>query len=88
MKINKNLKFADFSYDEESKTFTVSDKNGNGVELNKVYAFSFMRFIVRMAQRNWLRNKKIVDKASYVMEELEKEDPENKNQMLMFDKEI
>ena len=62
MKINKSLKFADFSYDEESKTFTVSDKNGNGVELNKVYAFSFMRFIVRMAQRNWLRNKKIVDK--------------------------
>ena len=26
------------------------------VELNKVYAFAFMRFVVRMAQRNWLRS--------------------------------
>ena len=55
MKINKNLKFANFSYDEESKTFAISDKDGHGVELNKVYSFAFMRFVIRMAQRNWLK---------------------------------
>ena len=33
------------------------------VTLNKVYAFAFMRFVVRMAQRNWLRDKKSIDKA-------------------------
>jgi hypothetical protein len=61
MKINKSLKFADFSYDESSKTFTITDKNGNQVELNKIYSFAFMRFVIRIAQRNWLRTKKVVD---------------------------
>ncbi len=58
---NKSLKFADFSYDESSKTFTITDKNGNQVELNKIYSFAFMRFVIRIAQRNWLRTKKVVD---------------------------
>ena len=31
------------------------------IQLNKVYAFAFMRFVIRMAQRNWLRNKKPLD---------------------------
>lgn len=59
MKIKKELKNVAFEYDEEKKVFTLYDHEGiNGsVELNKVYAFAFMRFVVRMAQRNWLRPK-------------------------------
>ena len=61
MKIKKELKNATFEYDEETKSFTISgvDELYSTVELNKVYAFAFMRFVVRMAQRNWLRNKPI-----------------------------
>ena len=59
MKITKELKHAKFEYDEEAKKFLIIDaENGSSVELNKVYAFAFMRFVVRMAQRNWLRSKK------------------------------
>jgi hypothetical protein len=62
MKIKKQLKNATFEYDEEKKTFSISGEHPplrdtqNTVELNKVYAFAFMRFVVRMAQRNWLRS--------------------------------
>jgi len=58
MKIKKELKNVSFEYDEEKKVFTLYDHEGfNGsIELNKVYAFAFMRFVVRMAQRNWLRS--------------------------------
>ena len=87
MKINKSLKFADFSYDEGSKVFTITDKNGNEVELNKVYSFAFMRFVIRIAQRNWLRSaskfKKIVDKPPQ-NDIVSEEAPENPNQ-LFFD---
>lgn len=63
MKIKKKLKNAEFQYDEETKKFLIIDSENEGVvELNKVYAFAFMRFVVRMAQRNWLRNKKPLDK--------------------------
>ena len=68
MKIKKQLKNATFEYDEEKKSFTISTGDGlyTTVELNKVYAFAFMRFVVRMAQRNWFRQpnkfKKRVDK--------------------------
>ena len=63
MKIKKKLKNAEFEYDEETKKFLIIDsEDGGAVELNKVYAFAFMRFVVRMAQRNWLRNKKPLDK--------------------------
>ena len=69
MKIKKNLKYADFEYDEESKSFTIIDtEDGGVVELNKVYAFAFMRFVVRMAQRNWLRQKKLDKTAEDVVE--------------------
>ena len=59
MVIKKELKNATFEYDEDKKVFTLYDHEGlNGtIELNKVYAFAFMRFVVRMAQRNWLRSK-------------------------------
>ena len=55
MKIAKNLKYATFEWDDEQKEFTLSDKDGNNLTLNKVYSFAFMRFVIRMAQRNWYR---------------------------------
>tara|TARA_R110001583_G_scaffold8965_31_gene42442 strand:+ start:2441 stop:2749 length:309 start_codon:yes stop_codon:yes gene_type:complete len=97
MKIKKELKNATFEYDEEEKSFTISGAHptlrgvSNTVELNKVYAFAFMRFVVRMAQRNWLRNpnksKKLLDKAEATMVELEAEDVEDPDQMIMFNNE-
>ena len=84
MKINKQLKYAEFSYDEEHKTFTITEEDGNRVILDKVYAFAFMRFVVRMAQRNWLRNKKVVDKVDSVVVELENSQMEDPKQMVMF----
>ena len=85
MKINKQLKYAEFSYDEEDKTFTITEEDGNRVILNKVYAFAFMRFVVRMAQRNWLRKTaKKVHKAEEVIAELEEEETDNPNQMQIF----
>ena len=57
MKITKELKYAQFEWDEEDKAFTITEEDGNRVILNKVYAFAFMRFIIRTAQRNWLRPK-------------------------------
>jgi hypothetical protein len=76
MIINKKLKNAEFEYNEETKKFLIIDpENGNAVELNKVYAFAFMRFVVRMAQRNWLRQpkkiQKVLDKAVEDMVDLE-----------------
>lgn len=62
MKITKELKNATFEYDEVEKSFTIKEEGGE-ITLNKVYAFAFMRFVVRMAQRNWLRDKKSIDKA-------------------------
>lgn len=65
MKIIKELKNATFEYDEDKKVFTLYDQDGfNGtIELNKVYAFAFMRFVIRMAQRNWLRQIKKPEKS-------------------------
>lgn len=60
MKIKKKLKNAEFQYHEETKKFLIVDgQDGSSIELNKVYAFAFMRFVVRMAQRNWFRQKKL-----------------------------
>ena len=59
MQINKDLKYATFEYDESRKDFKIINDNGDSVTLNKVYAFAFMRFVIRMAQRNWLRGKPI-----------------------------
>jgi len=55
MKIERSLKYAKFEWDDENKTFTITQADGNKVCLNKVYAFSFMRFVTSMAQRNWFR---------------------------------
>ena len=101
MKIERNLKFAKFTYDEEDKSITIEtrsdakpDKNvefnptagdccdgeckghvetdeqyaervansappTNGrIHLNKVYSFALLRFVIRIAQRNWFRKLK------------------------------
>ena len=62
MKIKRELKFAAFEWDDEEKSITIETKrteephlvNGR-IKLDKVYAFSLMRFVVRIAQRNWFR---------------------------------
>ncbi len=67
--ITKKLKYADFNYDEKSKTFAIFTwgKEGRkaqeyGINLDKVYAFALMRFIIRIAQSNWLRQKRKLQK--------------------------
>jgi hypothetical protein len=84
MQIKKDLKYATFEYDESSKSFTIINDNGDSVTLNKVYAFAFMRFVVRMAQRNWLRGKpieKIIEKSD------ESEIKDNPDQMTFLEHE-
>ena len=78
MKITKQLKYINFEWNEEEKTFTITEEDGNRVTLNKVYAFAFMRFVVRMAQRNWLRAG--TQKASDRDTSLEDEPDENPHQ--------
>mgnify|MGYP003149296497 FL=1 len=68
MKIRRELKYATFEWDDEEKSITIETRSHeplradsethpvNGrIKLNKVYAFSLMRFVVRIAQRNWFR---------------------------------
>jgi len=82
MIIKKELKNATFEYNEETKSFTLSNKDTT-IELNKVYSFAFMRFVVRMAQRNWLRTKKSVDKV--VEDVVESEHVDHPDQMKIFE---
>ena len=74
-KITKQLKHAEFEYDEESKQFRVQDGEGNEVVLNKIYAFALMRFVIRMAQRNWLRSNKTIEELIEQEDEELEEDP-------------
>ena len=86
MKIVKELKYSTFEYNEATKSFLIIDtEEGGVVKLNKVYAFAFMRFVVRMAQRNWLRGKKMVDKRPDPVITLEDIEVENPKQMLIFE---
>lgn len=62
MIITKELKSVSFEYDESEKSFTISSKDGNVIELNKVQSFAFMRFIIRISQRNWFRKKPTEEK--------------------------
>ena len=88
MKIRKELKNVSFEYDEETKIFTIMEQDGfhGHIQLNKVYAFAFIRFVVRMAQRNWLKkphkNKKELDKTGDDM--LTYENLDHPNQMKIF----
>ena len=43
MKIKRSLKFGSFSWNDETKMFTIKYK-GNSIELNKVYAFGVNSF--------------------------------------------
>jgi hypothetical protein len=60
MIIHKRLKLREFWWDEENKWFAIADpvESKRYVTLNKVYAFAFMRFVIRMASRNWFRKVK------------------------------
>ena len=87
MKITKALKYATFEWDEETKSFTILEENGNRVILNKVYAFAFMRFVVRMAQRNWLRKKKITTHSDSIAVGLDSQTIDDPDQMIMFNDE-
>ena len=86
MIIKKELKNATFEYDEEKKCFYIDSKEGERIELNKVYAFAFMRFVVRMAQRNWLRQSKKTDKNFNKTTEdiLQSEDIDHPDQVYFF----
>jgi hypothetical protein len=54
MKIERKLKYGSFGWDDKVKKFTI--KHGEqSIELNKVYAFAFLRFAFSVAQRNWFR---------------------------------
>jgi hypothetical protein len=55
--IKKELKFASFQYNEDTNIFTVWN-DSEGFMFNKIYAFAFIRFVLRVAQRNWFRRKK------------------------------
>ena len=82
MKITKELKNVTFEYDEENKQFRVQDGEGNEVVLNKIYAFALMRFVIRMAQRNWLRSNKTIDEL--IEEDEEKLEALNPSQLTLF----
>ena len=56
MKIKRSLKYGSFSWNDETKLFTVEYKD-KSIVLNKTYAFSFLRFAFSVAQRNWFRAK-------------------------------
>lgn len=63
-KIVKELKFGRFTWDEEASIFSIECPKGNRIELNKVYSFALMRFIIRIAQKNFAKNilpKKSID---------------------------
>tara|TARA_Y100000592_G_scaffold64772_1_gene100844 strand:+ start:3037 stop:3297 length:261 start_codon:yes stop_codon:yes gene_type:complete len=55
-KITKDLKHARFTWDEKHGIFSVESPKGNKIELNKVYSFALMRFIIRIAQKNFAKN--------------------------------
>ena len=87
MIIKKELKNSTFEYDEEKKSFVIKGQNNQFIELNKVYAFAFMRFVVRMAQRNWFRGAKAPNKVK--QEEVSTIDEiENPNQLKMFESKL
>jgi hypothetical protein len=80
MKITKELKNATFEWSERTKTFSVTDSNNNTITLNKIYGFALMRFIIRIAQRNFLKNPLPKEVISDILEEVEEiyEDPKQK----------
>ena len=74
-KVTKELKFARFSWDEQSSVFAIECPKGNKIELNKVYSFALMRFIIRIAQKNFAKNILPKKKVDVNIVEEEYEDP-------------
>jgi hypothetical protein len=68
MKIKRTLKYGSFGWDDETKKFTVEHK-GQSIELNKIYAFAFLRFAFSVAQRNWFRKQEKPIKSNETKEE-------------------
>ena len=84
MKIERKLKFATFTYDEEDKSVVIETRSteepvmgyieteeeyakrvaeynppiSGRIHLNQVYSFALLRFVIRIAQRNWFRKLK------------------------------
>ena len=78
--ITKQLKRATFSWDEENNKLIVEKPDGQIIELDKIYSFALMRFIIRIAQRNFLKNpltKRLVEAEldDAEQEDIELEDP-------------
>lgn len=84
-KITKELKYAKFEYDEDKKEFLITSDpfcyptGRNSLRLNKTYAFSLMRFILRISQKNWSNHNKNIDA---ILDEVEEENP---NQLNLFE---
>jgi len=55
MTIEKKLKYGTFIYTDDLKDGFIIDIGGKRVSLNKIYAFAFCRFAIRIMQRNWYR---------------------------------
>ncbi len=53
---DKNIHESDADYEDR---LTTHEPAINGrIELNKVYSFALLRFVIRIAQRNWFRKVK------------------------------
>ncbi len=62
-KIVKTLKYATFTYDDDTKEFTLhSTEHGMTFIFNKTYAFAFQRFFTRISSRNWFRKQRKIIK--------------------------
>ena len=61
---------------------SVVDINLNGMFLCAKYAFALMRFVIRMAQRNWLRSNKTIDEL--IQEDEEEINAEDPAQLTLF----
>tara|TARA_R110002020_G_scaffold169335_2_gene358460 strand:- start:185 stop:454 length:270 start_codon:yes stop_codon:yes gene_type:complete len=79
MKIIKELKHARFTWDEAHGIFSVEQPQGNKIELNKVYSFALMRFIIRISQKNFLRKPLSKEERRSIIEELQKEEQEEEH---------
>lgn len=84
MKIKKELKNATFEWEEESKTFSFTDSNNNKITLNKVYGFALMRFILRIAQKNFAKNKIAKKQAEELIEITEEQYEDPRQQKFNF----
>tara|TARA_R110000824_G_scaffold302650_1_gene490410 strand:+ start:172 stop:426 length:255 start_codon:yes stop_codon:yes gene_type:complete len=80
MKIIKELKHARFTWDEAHGIFSIECPKGYKIELNKVYSFALMRFIIRISQKNFLKKPLSKEEKNAIIEETEEEhdDPRQK----------